>query len=458
MALRKIVLQGDECLTKVCRPVTEFNQRLHTLIDDMKETLLDSGGVGLAAPQVGVLRRVCVVMNEDEDIIELVNPEIIAAEGEQTGLEGCLSIPGKFGIVTRPYTVRVRAQDRDGNFFEVEDEELTARCFCHEIEHLDGHLFVEHTDHLIRPFFRLGPYYHLSKPYHPLRRLVEDGHEICGVFTQPDKPKNRGHKLAFSPVKEYALSQGLTVYQPVKLRDGTALELIRSLAPELTVVAAYGRILPEDILAAPKLGSINVHSSLLPKYRGAAPINWAVLNGDAVTGVTIMYMAKELDAGDIISAAETPIDPDEDALTLTNRLAELGAETLSRTVQALAAGTAGRTKQDESAVTFAPMLSRELSPMDFTRPARSLHDQVRGLQPWPCAVTELSGATVKVYRTAVGGAVKAAPGTIVRADKTGIEIACGDGRTLRILELQPQNGKRMAAASYLAGHPVQVTV
>ena len=143
-----------------------------------------------------------------------------------------------------------------------------------------------------------------------LRRLVEDGHEICGVFTQPDKPKNRGHKLAFSPVKEYALSQGLTVYQPTKLRDGTALELIRTLAPELTVVAAYGRILPEDILAAPKLGSINVHSSLLPKYRGAAPINWAVLNGDAVTGVTIMYMAKELDAGDIISAAETPIDPD----------------------------------------------------------------------------------------------------------------------------------------------------
>ena len=149
MALRKIVLQGDECLTKVCRPVTEFNQRLHTLIDDMKETLLDSGGVGLAAPQVGVLRRVCVVMNEDEDIIELLISEFIFSFGVQTGLEGCLSIPGKFGIVTRPYTVRVRAQDLDGNFFEVEDEELTARCFCHEIEHLDGHLFVEHTDHLM---------------------------------------------------------------------------------------------------------------------------------------------------------------------------------------------------------------------------------------------------------------------------------------------------------------------
>lgn len=149
MALRKIVLQGDECLNKVCRPVTEFNSRLHTLLDDMTETLLDSGGVGLAAPQVGILRRVCVVQNEDDEVIELINPEIIYTEGEQTGLEGCLSVPGKYGVVTRPEIVRVRAQDRDGDFFEVEDEGLTARCFCHEIEHLDGHLFVEHTDRLM---------------------------------------------------------------------------------------------------------------------------------------------------------------------------------------------------------------------------------------------------------------------------------------------------------------------
>ena len=149
MALRKIVLQGDECLTKVCRPVTNFDDRLHTLLDDMTDTLLDSGGVGLAAPQVGILRRVCVVQNENDEIIELINPEIIYTEGEQTGLEGCLSVPGKYGVVTRPEIVRVRAQDRDGDFFEVEDEGLTARCFCHEIEHLDGHLFVEHTDHLM---------------------------------------------------------------------------------------------------------------------------------------------------------------------------------------------------------------------------------------------------------------------------------------------------------------------
>ena len=150
-----------------------------------------------------------------------------------------------------------------------------------------------------------------------LKALVEAGHEICGVFTQPDKPKNRGHKLTFSPVKEYALSQNLPVYQPLKLRDGTALALVQELHPELIVVAAYGRILPEDILNMPPYGSINVHSSILPKYRGSAPINWAVLNGEKVTGVTIMYMAAELDAGDIIRVAETPIDPDEDAQTLT---------------------------------------------------------------------------------------------------------------------------------------------
>ena len=149
MALRKIALQGEPCLTKVCRPVTEFNDRLHVLLDDLADTLEDSGGVGLAAPQVGVLRRVCVVLDEEDQLIELVNPEIIRTEGEQTGLEGCLSVPGKYGEVTRPEIVRVRAQDRDGNWFEVEDEGLTARCFCHEIEHLDGHLFSEHCDRLL---------------------------------------------------------------------------------------------------------------------------------------------------------------------------------------------------------------------------------------------------------------------------------------------------------------------
>ena len=291
-----------------------------------------------------------------------------------------------------------------------------------------------------------------------LKALVEAGHEICGVFTQPDKPKNRGHKLAFSPVKEYALTQNLPVYQPLKMRDGTALELVRELHPELIVVAAYGRILPEDILNTPPYGSINVHSSILPKYRGAAPINWAILNGESVTGVTIMYMAAQLDAGDVIRCAETPIDPDEDAQMLTERLAQLGADTLLQAVEDLKNGTATRTPQDHTQFTYAPMLDRSLSPLDFTKPARQLHDQVRGLIPWPCASMALNGGDVKVYRTAVEEETAAVPGTIVEANKKGIAVACGDGKLLRILELQPQGGKRMPAAAYLAGHPVKTNV
>ena len=288
-----------------------------------------------------------------------------------------------------------------------------------------------------------------------LKRLVEDGHDVCGVFTQPDKPKNRGHKMAFSPVKEYALTVALPVYQPMKMRDGEALRIVRELAPELIVVAAYGRILPEDILSTPAYGSINVHSSVLPKYRGAAPINWAILNGDSVTGVTIMYMAKELDAGDVILCRKTAIDPDEDAQTLTARLAALGADALAEAVEQLQSGTAVRTPQDHSAYTYAPMLDRSLSPMDFTRSARHLHDQVRGLVPWPCASMTLDGKTVKVYRTAVGGETALAAGKIAVAGKQGLAVACGDGRLLRILELQAEGGKRMMAADYLRGHPIE---
>ena len=288
-----------------------------------------------------------------------------------------------------------------------------------------------------------------------LRRLVETGHEICGVFTQPDKPKNRGMKMTFSPVKEYALSQGLDVYQPTKMRDGSALEIVEKLQPELTVVAAYGRILPEDILAVPPMGSINVHSSILPQYRGAAPINWAILDGCKETGVTIMHMAKELDAGDIICVKKTEILPDENAQELTYRLALLGADALEEAVAQLANGTAARTPQDHSAFTYAPMLSKELSPMDWTKPAQKLHDQVRGLIPWPCASTELGGKKVKIFRTKIGEKTNAGAGTILTAGKQGLEIACGDGRSLWILEMQAEGGKRMMAAEYLRGHPIE---
>jgi len=289
-----------------------------------------------------------------------------------------------------------------------------------------------------------------------LKRLVEDGHEICGVITQPDKPKNRGHKMQPTPVKEYALTQNLEVYQPLKARDGEAMGIVETLNPELIVVAAYGKILPEELLNYPKYGSINVHSSLLPAYRGAAPINWAILDGLTETGVTIMYMAKELDAGDIIHQKSTAIGNDEDALTLTARLAELGAEALSETVEALAAGTATRTPQEHEKHTYASMLSREMSPIDWSRSARAINCQVRGLIPWPCASTELAGTKFKIYKTVIGGDTTKAAGTILSAGKKGIEVACGDGKSLLITELQAEGGKRMAASAYLLGHPIEV--
>lgn len=289
-----------------------------------------------------------------------------------------------------------------------------------------------------------------------LKRLVEDGHEICGVFTQPDKPKNRGMKMTFSPVKEYALICGLDVYQPTKMRDGSALAIVEKLRPELIVVAAYGRILPEDILSAAPMGAINVHSSILPQYRGAAPINWAILDGRKETGVTIMYMAKELDAGDVICMRKTEILPEEDAQELTGRLALLGADALAEAIGQLASGTVVRTPQDHSAFSYAPMLSKELSPMDWSRSAQALHDQVRGLIPWPCATMELGGKKVKVFKARIGGEVQAEAGAIVTADKRGLEIACGDGRSLWILQLQAEGGKRMMAADYLRGHPIEI--
>ena len=291
-----------------------------------------------------------------------------------------------------------------------------------------------------------------------LEALLTAGHEICGVFTQPDKPKNRGMKLQAPPVKEFALAHDIPVFQPESVKDGTAMELICQLQPELIAVAAYGRILPVEILEYPAYGCINVHSSLLPRYRGSAPIHWAILNGDRESGVTIMHMAKAMDAGDIIAQAVTPIDPNETVETLHDRLAQMGAGLLVEVVEQLKNGTAARTPQDESLVTYAPMLSRELSPLDWTRTAKQLHDQVRGLIPWPATTTDIiGGQLVKVFEVEETGAqTKAKPGTIVAAGKQGIDVACGDGLILRIKQLQAQGGKRMAAADYLRGHPIQI--
>jgi methionyl-tRNA formyltransferase len=286
-----------------------------------------------------------------------------------------------------------------------------------------------------------------------LKALVAAGHEVVGVFTQPDKPKNRGMKLTPSPVKVAAQEFDIPVYQPATLKTDEAYDVLTQLKPELIAVAAYGKILPKRILEVPEKGCINVHSSLLPRYRGAAPINWAILNGDEQTGVTIMYMAEGLDTGDIISQRATPIDPSETVEALHDRLADIGAELLTETVAALADGTATRTPQDDSLSCYAPMLSRELSPIDFTKSARQIHNQVRGLIPWPATSAEIAGTTFKIFSVEETDATSDQPaGTVLGADKKGINVVCGDGKVLRILELQAPGKKRMRTVDYLRGH------
>lgn len=290
-----------------------------------------------------------------------------------------------------------------------------------------------------------------------LKALVDAGHYVCGVFTQPDKPKNRGMKLQPTPVKEFALAHNIPVFQPEKMRDGTAVSILRELDPQLIVVAAYGKILPKDILELPALGCINVHSSLLPKYRGAAPINWAILNGEEKTGVTIMYMAEGLDTGDMIDCAETEIAIDEDAKQLHDRLADMGAELVTKVVDRMEHGPVSAVPQSESDSCYAPMLSKSLSPIDWNNNARKIHDQVRGLYPWPAAVCELDGIRCKIIKTAlIGENSAAAPGTIIQASKHGLKIVCGEGSVLEIVELQPDGKKRMTATAFLLGHPIQI--
>lgn len=290
-----------------------------------------------------------------------------------------------------------------------------------------------------------------------LKKLIDKKHDIAAVFTQPDKPRDRGMKLSYSPVKELALENNIPVYQPTKLRDGTATELIKSLDPDILVVVAYGRILPDDMLEVPKYGAINVHASLLPKYRGAAPIQWAVLNGDKITGVTTMYLASEMDTGDIIYTSETEIGEFETSGELFDRLMIMGAELLARTLRDIEAGTAPRTPQDHSKASYVKMLDKSLSPIEWAKTPREVIKQIYGLQPWPVATAELDGKVFKIYSAEyTQNKTDKAPGSVVSAGKKGIEIACLDGETVLITELQAAGKKRMKASDYLLGHPIKV--
>lgn len=285
-----------------------------------------------------------------------------------------------------------------------------------------------------------------------LEKIVEAGHEVVACYTQPDKPKGRGKALQPTPVKVRAMEHDIPVYQPAKLRDQENVDVINEYAPDAIVVAAYGQILPESILNIPRYGCINIHASLLPKYRGAAPIERAIIDGEKETGVTTMYMAKGLDTGDMIEQSVVPIEDDDTGESLTDKLAACGAELIISTLEKLENGNAVRTPQDDSKSCYAAMLSKDMGHIDFMQPAEQIERLVRGLQPWPCAFTSINGKNVKIYGAKVVDVPCATvPGQIVNVTKKSFAIACGAG-ALQITRLQPEGKKPMDTAAFLAGN------
>lgn len=287
-----------------------------------------------------------------------------------------------------------------------------------------------------------------------LERLISDGHNVKGVFTQPDKPKGRGHKMQFPPVKECAVEAGIPVYQPLKMKDGEAISILENLNPELIIVVAYGKILPKEILDYPKYGCINMHASILPRYRGAAPIQWSVLNGEKISGVTAMQMDVGLDTGDMLLTKTVKIDENETAGELHDKLSVLGADVMSETIDLLLKGELKPEKQDDSESNYAPMLSKDLCPIDWNESAQKVHNKVRGLSPWPVATAKLGEKTIKIHKTAVSGRCNATPGEVVVSDKK-LVVACGESTSVEIIVLQTEGKKAMNASDFLRGNPIE---
>lgn len=290
-----------------------------------------------------------------------------------------------------------------------------------------------------------------------LEALLKNRFDVTAVFTQPDKPRGRGMEVSFCDVKKVALAHDLPVYQPTTLRTEEATELIRELNPDILVVVAYGKLIPDDILAIPRYGAVNVHGSLLPKYRGAAPIQWAVLNGDDITGITTMYLASKMDCGDIIYQAETKIGEYETSGELFDRLKVMGADLLIKTLNDIESGTAPRIPQNDENASVVHMLDKSICPIDFTATSRQVIKKIYGLQPWPVAVADIGGNDLKIFKAEyTGHQFDKTPGTVVSADNNGIEIVCGDGMSILITEVQASGKKRMPASDYLRGHPLEV--
>ena len=288
-----------------------------------------------------------------------------------------------------------------------------------------------------------------------LRRLIESPHRVIAVVSQPDRPRGRGHQLAPTPTKNVALEHGIDVLQPERIRDEEFLRNLTRLSPDLGVVAAYGKLLPEALLRIPRLGLINVHASLLPRWRGAAPVHRAIIAGDAITGVTIMRVVKELDAGAMFAAESRPIGPDETSPQVESSLATMGADLLVNVVDLIASGRATETPQDESKVTLAPKITKGEGGIDWNRPALELHNLVRGLQPWPLVSARLEGERILLHASQpTDQIVDATPGVITQAEGDALAVAAGDRRALRLLSIQREGRRAISAREFLAGRRV----
>lgn len=452
-------------LREKARPVRRVNNSVRKVLDDMLETMRVAEGVGLAAPQVGISKRM-VVIDIGEGPYFLINPEIVSQSSElETKWEGCLSWPGYVGEVARPLRVCVRALDRNGHDIWVEGEGLLARALCHELDHLDGVLFVDKAKSIteitqeeeidlssLTCVFMGSPEFAVPS----LNQLVKRGINISLVVTQPDRPYGRKKILKPTPVKTRALELGIDVLTPETMNSPKVIDRLKSLQPDFIAVAAFGQKLPKQVLELPKYACLNVHPSLLPKYRGGNPIQRQIMAGEQKSGVSIIYMSEQMDAGDICVQKSVDVDRNVTYGNLENGLSYLGAQALVEAICHIYGGKAERKPQNEEKSTFAPHLRPGEDTIDWESSALEIHDLARALSPAPGSVTKFGDERVKIWKTKLvssdeySSSGDVAAGTLLGVDDTMAIVKCGQG-AIGILEVQPAGRTRMPINSFLAG-------
>lgn len=465
MAVLPIREFGDPVLRKKAKRVIRVNKGVRDTLDTMLDTMRAVSGAGLAAPQIGLSRRL-VVIDTGEGPYSLINPEIIdRSEETETAWEGCLSWPGYVGEVERHARVSVKALDRDGHETWIEGEGLLARALQHEIDHLDGILYIDRAtmvkevpqegepdestgeDKRVTTVFMGSPEFAVPS----LERMVNSGVTVKLVVTQPDRPAGRKLVPQATAVKEAAVRLGIPVLECLSVSDPDVVARIREMEPDFITVVAFGQKIPKELLELPRFACLNLHPSLLPKYRGGNPVQRAVIAGDKITGVSVIYMSEKMDAGDICLQKTVEIGSDETYGTLEKRLADLGAHCLVEAMSGVLSGTAGRTAQDDSKASRAPHLRKGEEIIDWTLPARSIHNLVRGLSPRPGAVTFWDGIRIKIWETHMTTLESEDdPGTVVRTEDDFGLVSCGVG-VLQVKLVQPEGKKPMSFRAFMIG-------